>query len=324
MRRLVCNSFDGQDGVAVESASDPTPAAHDVLIRVSAANVTFVDRLIVSGRYQVKPPLPFTPGAVGAGEVVAVGPEVRGLEPGMRVVGLKASYGCWATHVVVPQHAVARIPDGVPDAVAAAAIEAYGTARFALEDRGRIAPGERVMIHGAAGAVGNAAVQTAIHLDAEVIAVTLGEHDWSSAPVAPAHTIDLTKTDDLRDEIRSRFPDGLDLVLDPVGGDMAEPSLRSLRLGGRYLVVGFAGGQIPQVPTNLALLRNRSIVGVEWASWIVAYPDQVRAGMEIVLERLRRGVLRLPEPVTVPLDELPETLHQPPPPSGLVRTLVAP
>jgi NADPH2:quinone reductase len=230
----------------------------------------------------------------------------------------------WASHALIPQHAVARIPDGVSDAVAAASIEAYGTARFALEDRGRISPGERVMIHGASGAVGNAAVQTAIHLDAEVIAVTLGEHDWASAPVRPAHAIDLTAIADLRDELRTRFPDGIDLILDPVGGDMAEPSVRSLRLGGRYLVVGFASGKIPQVSTNFALLRNRSIVGVEWASWILAYPDQVRAGMEIVLERLRRGVLRLPEPIRVPLDDLPQVLHEPPPASGLVRTLVTP
>jgi len=324
MKRLVVRSFEGQNGVAVESAADPTPAAHEVLVRVSAANVTFVDRLIVTGRYQVKPPLPFTPGAVGAGEVVAVGPEVRDLEPGMRVVGLRSDYGFWASHTVVPQERVARIPEGVSDETAAAAIEAYGTARFALEDRGRIAPGERVLIHGANGAVGNAAVQTASHIGAEVVAVTLGEHDWSRAPVQPAHAIDLLQIGDLRDELRSRFPDGFDVILDPVGGDMAEPSLRSLRLGGRYLVVGFAGGRIPSVPTNLVLLRNRSIVGVEWASWIVAYPEQVRAGMEVVLDRLRRGALRLPEPVRVPIDDLPQVLHGPPPTSGLVRTLVTP
>jgi NADPH2:quinone reductase len=323
VRRLVCNSFDG-DGLAVESGADPTPAAHDVLIRVAAANVTFVDRLIVTGRYQVKPPLPFTPGAVGAGEVVAVGPEVRGLEPGMRVVGLRTTYGFWSTHALVPQEGVARVPDGVSYEMAAAAIEAYGTARFALEDRGRISPGERVMIHGASGAVGNAAVQTAIHLDAEVVAVTLDEYDWSSAPVQPAHTVALDGISDLRDELRRRFPDGFDLVLDPVGGAMTVPSLRSLRLGGRYLVVGFASGEIPSIPANLALLRNRSVVGVEYASWIVAYAEQARAGMEVVLERMRRGVLRLPKPIRVPLDDLPETLQQPPPPSGLVRTLVSP
>jgi NADPH:quinone reductase len=324
MRSLVCHSFDGDDGLVVEARSDPTPAAHDVLIGVTAANVTFVDRLIVTGEYQVKPPLPFTPGAVGAGEVLAVGPQVRGLEPGMRVVALKSNYGLWATHVNVPQNVVARIPDGVPDALAAASIEAYGTARFALEDRGHICPGERVLIHGSTGAVGNAAVQTAVHLDAEVIAVHLGRFDWAREPIRPRHTIDLEAIDDLRSELRRRFPEGLDLILDPVGGNMAEPSVRSLRLGGRYLAVGFAGGRIPSVPTNLVLLRNRAIVGVEWASWIQAYPNQVRAGLELVLERLRRGVLRIPDPICVPLDDLPGVLSQPPPATGLVRTLVTP
>jgi NADPH:quinone reductase len=326
MRRLVVHAFEGDDGMRVEPAPDPTPAANDIVIRITAANVTFVDRLIVTGRYQVKPALPFVPGAVGAGDVVAVGPSVHDIEPGMRVVALKPppGYGMWASHAVVPEFAVAAIPDGVPDAIAAGAIEAYGTARFALEDRGHLAAGERVLIHGATGAVGSAAIEVAVHLGAETIAVTMGPAEWPSTHAQPAALLDLTQIDDLRGELRSRFPDGIDLVLDPVGGPMAEPSLRSLRLGGRYLVVGFAGGQIPSVPTNLVLLRNRSVVGVEWASWIVAYPDQVRAGMEIVLERMRRGVLRVPDPISVPIDELPGVLHGPPPASGLVRTLVAP
>jgi NADPH2:quinone reductase len=324
MKRLVCHAFDGTDGLTVEAAPDPTPSSDEVVIRVTAANVTFVDRLIVTGRYQVKPPLPFTPGAVGAGEVVAVGPRVRDIGAGMRVVALKPTYGLWASHAVVPAHGVAVIPDEVPDAIAAAAIEAYGTARFALEDRGRIAAGERVLIHGASGAVGSAAVEIAVHLGAETIAVTMGPVKWPDTHAKPAAIIDLTEVDDLRDELRTRFPDGIDLILDPVGGAMAEPSLRSLRLGGRYLVVGFASGEIPTVATNLALLRNRSIVGVEWASWIAAYPDQVRAGMDIVLERLRRRAHHLPEPTQVRLDELPEVLRCPPPLTGLVRTLVSP
>src|SRR5207244_122431 len=120
------------------------------------------------------PPLPFTPGAVGAGEVVAVGPGVHGVHPGQRVVALKPQYGMWASHVAVPETGVAVIPDGVSDAVAAAAIEAYGTARFALEDRGRLAEGERVLVHGATGAVGSAAIEVAVHLGAEVVAVSKG------------------------------------------------------------------------------------------------------------------------------------------------------
>jgi NADPH2:quinone reductase len=324
MRRLICQSFDCEHGLSVESAPDPTPGADEVLLRVTAANVTFVDRMIVTGRYQVKPPLPFTPGAVGAGEVVAVGPGVREIVPGMRVVGLKPTYGLWASHAVMPAHGVAVIPDDVPDAIAAAAIEAYGTARFALEDRGRIAAGERVLIHGASGAVGSAAVEIAVHLGAEAIAVTMGALPWPDAHAKPAAVIDLMQIDDLRDELRLRFPDGIDVILDPVGGAMAEPSLRSLRLGGRYLVVGFASGEIPKLATNLALLRNRSIVGVEWASWIAAYPDQIRAGMDVVLDRLRRRAHHLPEPTRVALDELPRVLRGPAPSTGLVRTLVTP
>jgi NADPH2:quinone reductase len=326
MKAVVCHSFDSTNGVRIETAPDPMPATNEIAVRVTAANVTFVDRLIITGRYQLKPPLPFTPGAVGAGEVVAVGPAVHDISPGMRVVALKPppGYGMWASHAVAPEYAVARIPDGVADTVAAAAIEAYGTARFALEDRGRIAAGERVLIHGATGAVGSAAVEVAVHLGAETIAVTIGPANWPPAHAQPALVLDLAQIDDLRGELRDRFPDGIDLVLDPVGGEMAELSVRSLRLGGRYLVVGFAGGEIPKIPTNLALLRNRSIVGVEWASWITAYPDQIRAGMDIVLERLRRGVHHLPEPTIAALDELPEVLRSPPPPTGLVRTLVIP
>jgi NADPH2:quinone reductase len=324
MRRVVCRSYDARDGVAVESAPELTPAAHEVLLRVSAANVTFVDRLIVGGRYQVKPPLPFTPGAVGAGEVLAVGPEVRDIAPGMRVAALTTRYGMWASHAVVPATGVAAIPEGVPDGIAAAALEAYGTARFALEDRGRIGPGELVLIHGAGGAVGSAAVEIAAHLGAEVIAVTNGPEDWESKPVRPAVALDATEVDDLRAELRNRFPDGLDLVLDPVGGPVAEASVRSLRLGGRYLAVGFASGEVPQIRTNLVLLRNRAVIGVEWASWIAAYPDQVRAGMEIVLDRFRRGLHHIPAPTEVPLEGLPDVLKLPPPATGLVRTLVTP
>ena len=324
MRRLVCHAFNGDSGLCVEAAPDPTPGVGELVVRVSAANVTFVDRLIVTGRYQVKPPLPFTPGAVGAGEVVAVGPGVREIEPGMRVVALKPTYGLWASHAVVPAHGVAVIPDGVPHTIAAAAIEAYGTARFALEDRGRLAAGERVLIHGASGAVGSAAIEIAVHLGAETIAVTMGALEWPATHARPSAVIDLDRVDDLRSELRDRFPDGFDAILDPVGGPMAEPSLRSLRLGGRYLVVGFASGEIPSLPTNLALLRNREIVGVEWASWIAAYPDQIRAGMDVVLERLRRQAHHLSEPYAVALDDLPGVLRSPAPSTGLVRTLVLP
>lgn len=324
MRKFVVRSFKGHGEFAVESSADPTPAADEVLVRLTASNVTFVDRLIATGRYQVKPPTPFTPGAVGAGEVLSLGPGVQGVHPGDRVVALKPGYGLWSTHATVPVNGFAVIPDGVSDDVAAAAIEAYGTARFALEDRGRLRRGERVLVHGATGAVGSAAVEIAHLLGAEVVATTRGPASWPVGHAQPHDVIDLEGVADVRGVLREHYRTGFDIIIDPVGGALAEPSVRSLSFGGRYLVVGFASGEIPAVATNLALLRNRAILGVEWASWIVTYPDQIRAGMEVVLERLARNQHRIPPPTLVTLDELPALLAGSAPQTGLLRTLVAP
>jgi NADPH2:quinone reductase len=323
MRRLVCRSFGTRDGIAVEDGPRPVPGPDELLIRVTAANVAFVDRLIVRGGYQVRPPLPFTPGAVGAGEVLEVGSRVTHLHPGTRVVVLKGDYGTWATHVVAPSRSVVQIPSGIDDAVAAASIEAYGTASYALEDRGRLRAGETVLVLGAGGAVGHAAVETAVHLDARVVTVTSDPEFWAAAPARPALVLD-RRVIHLREAMKQLFPAGADVVLDPVGGDMAEPALRSLGFGGRYLVVGFASGHIPRLPANHVLLRNRSVIGVEWASWIMENPENLARTIEVVLNRLARGVLHPPQPHLVALDDLPDVLLAAPPESGLVRTVVIP
>jgi NADPH2:quinone reductase len=323
VRRLVCRSYGTRDGITVEDAPMPAPGPGELLIRITAANVAFVDRLIVRGGYQVRPPLPFTPGAVGAGEVVEVGPGVGHLHPGTRVVVLKSDYGTWATHIVAPARSVVQIPSGLDDAIAAASIEAYGTASYALEDRGRLRAGETVLVLGAGGAVGHAAVETAVHLDARVVTVTSDPEFWAAAPVRPAMVLD-RRVIHLREAMKQRFPAGVDVVLDPVGGDMAEAALRSLGFGGRYLVVGFASGHIPRLPANHVLLRNRSVVGVEWASWITENPDNLARTIEVVLNRLARGMLHPPRPHLVALDHLPDVLLAAPPESGLVRTVVIP
>ena len=178
------------------------------------------------GGYQVRPPLPFTPARCGAGEAVEVGPGVTHLHPGTRVVVLKSDYGTWATHVVAPARSVVQIRQGVDDAVAAASIEAYGTASYALEDRGRLRAGVTVLVLGAGGAVGHAAVETAVQLDARVITVTSDPTFWAAAPARPALVLDRRVTH-LREAMKERFPGGVDVVLDPVGGDMAEQALRS-------------------------------------------------------------------------------------------------
>jgi NADPH2:quinone reductase len=238
-------------------------------------------------------------------------------------VVLKSDNGVFSTHVVVPSNAVVRTPSGISDITAAASIEAYGTAAYALEDRGQVKPGETILVLGASGAVGHAAVEIAAQLDAKVVTVTSNIDFWRDAVVRP-HTILDRRVAHLRESMRERFPNGVDIVLDPVGGEMAEAALRSLTFGGRYLVVGFASGHIPRLPVNHVLLRNRSVIGVEWASWIRANPNHVPRSMEIVLNRLARGVLHPPAPRTVELEELPDIILGAPPTSGLVRTIVLP
>lgn len=323
MRRLVCRSFGTRDGLLVQTAPDPRPGPDEVCVRITASNIAFVDRLLVKGSYQFRPHVPFTPGVVGAGEVVGVGSEVRHLKAGDRVAVLKADFGVWSTEVVVSSQFVVQMPSGVSDVAAVSAIEAYGTASYALEDRGRIRAADTVLVLGASGAVGHAAVEVALHMDAKVVALTSDTALWSTSRLKPHAVLD-RRTTHLREAMRELFPDGVDIVVDPIGGPTAEAALRSLTFGGRYLVVGFASGEIPRLPANYVLLRNRSVVGVEWASWIRANQRHVARSMEIVLTRLARGVFSAPAAATVTLDELPDVLLAPPPRSGLVRTVVLP
>ncbi|GAB05194.1 zinc-binding dehydrogenase [Gordonia amarae] len=324
MRSFVCRGFGDLDAIAIEEHPDPVPGAGEVLVRMTAANVAFVDRLIVRGEYQVRPPLPFTPGVVAAGEVLSTGPGVEHLQPGTSVVLLKSSYGAWSTHVVVPAWAVVPTPANVPDEIAAAAIEAYGTASYALEERGGLAPGETVLILGAGGAVGAAAVEIALHLDAEVIAHTSDTTIWDDHRVRPQHIIDRKEHPDIRAYMREHFPRGVDLAMDPVSGDQANGVLRSLAPNGRMLVVGFAGGSIASLASNFILLSNRAVIGVEWATWITTNTQHLARTLDVVLNRLSRGAFHPPKPTMVSLDELPEVLAEGVPASGLVRTIVTP
>lgn len=231
-------------------------------------------------------------------------PDVTHLAPGTRVAVLKSDYGTWATQIVAPAWAVVPIPPNISEHIAAAAIEAYGTASYALEERGGLRAGERVLILGASGAVGVAAVEIAIHLDAEVIALTSDPTMWDDKPVKPHMILDRRQVN-LRAVMKELFPEGVHVVLDPVGGDLAAPALRSLQPYGRYLVVGFASGRIPELPANQVLLRNRTVIGVEWATWITANHRYLARTLDVVLNRLARGVFHLPAPTLVPLDRLP-------------------
>ena len=299
MERVVCREF--TDPAQVELATEPTPepGPGEVLVEVRAAGVSFVDGLIAQGRYQVRPPLPYTPGSTAAGRVVAVGDGVRSPGVGDAVATLLMSYGGFTSHLVLPADAVVPLPDGVSPEVAATAIENYCTLVFAVTRRVTIEPGAQVVVLGAGGGIGLAAVDVAHGLGARVVAVASSPEKRDAAVAAGADTaIDYS---DLKDTIREVTGGGADVVVDPVGGPSAEAALRALGSGGRFCVVGFASGGIPRLPANIVLLRNRTVVGVDWGDWA---RDDGAAALDLVsdvLGRISRGELHPPEPQVHPL-----------------------
>jgi NADPH:quinone reductase len=303
MERIVCTAFTDPESLALVEEETPTPGAGRVLVEVAAAGVSFADGLIVRGLYQVKPPLPFTPGTSFSGTVTAVGPEVDASLVGTPVAGSGFSIGTYASHLVVPAAAVVPLPSGVDPLVAASVVESYGTLVYAVTRRVSIAKGEQVVVLGAGGAIGLAAVDVVRSLGARVIAVASSETKQAAATAAGADlAIDYT---DLKDGIRAVTDGGADVIIDPVGGPAAEAALRALGAGGRFCVLGFASGEIPRLPANIVLLRNRSIVGVDWGDWAreVASVEENAALLADVLARIGRGELHPARPTAVPLAE---------------------
>ena len=317
MRRIVCQEFGPPDRLQLEESPDPRPAAGEVLVKVHAAGVSFVDGLIVGGMYQLKPPLPFTPGLVGAGEVLATGPGVPGLAAGRRVVGSSFGMGGYTSHWVLPADAVVPLPDAVTYEVAATAVESYATMLFALTTRTTVRRGEWVLVLGAGGGIGLAAVDVARTLGARVIAAASTPAKRVAALAAGAQVAIDYETEDLKTRVREITGAGAALVIDPVGDPFAEPALRSLQPFGRYLVVGFTGGSIPRLPLNRVLLENRSIVGVDWGAWSHQDPAANQALIADVLGRVAAGELHPVAPVTYPLERAAEALN------GLARRQVA-
>ena len=310
MRRVVCREFGPPDRLVLEDAPDPRPGPGEVLIRVRAAGVSFVDGLIVAGLYQVKPPLPFTPGLVVAGEVAGTGDGVPGLPAGSRVVGCWMGLGGYATHRLLSAETVVPLPEAVSFEVAATAVDSYTTMLFALTRRTSVRPGEWVVVLGAGGGIGLAAVDVASSLGARVIAAASSQAKREASVTAGAQvTIDY-QTEDLKARVREITGTGADLIVDPVGDRHAEPALRSLGRSGRYLVVGFAGGSIPRVPLNRILLGNRTVIGVDWGAWAGQDPAGNQALIAELLQRVAAGVLHPVAPQTYPLERAAEALGE--------------
>jgi NADPH:quinone reductase len=306
MRRIVCRQFGPVDGLLVEEEPDPAPGPGEVVVGVEAAAVSFVDGLIVEGRYQVRPSLPYTPGTAVAGRVRAVGADIPDVAAGDRVAVLSMAGGGFATDLVTSAAALAPLPPGLTAERAATAIENYSTMSFALSHRVRVDPGEWVLVLGAGGAIGLAAVDVARAAGARVVAAASSEDKRAAARAAGAEVVlDYT---DLKDRVREVTGGGADVVIDPVGGPLAETALRSLTAYGRFCVLGFAGGDIPRLPANVVLLRNRSVVGVDWGDWARTRPEAATGLMGDVLGRIARGELSPPPPTCLPLDRAADAL----------------
>ena len=306
MRRIVCREFGPVDGLTLVEEPDPTPGPGEVLVAVEAAAVSFVDGLMVEGRYQVRPPLPWTPGSAVAGRVRAVGEGVGATAVGQRVAVLSMAGGGYATDLVVPAESLRPLTPGLAPELAGTAIEKYSTLTFALSRRVRVEPGEWVLVLGAGGAIGLAAVDVAHTAGARVIGAASSEAKRAAATAAGADVVlDYT---DLKDRVREVTGGGADVVIDPVGGPLAETALRSLTGYGRFCVVGFAGGEIPRLPANVVLLRNRTVVGVDWGDWARTDPEAATALASDVLGRIAGGELHPPAPTSLPLDEAAQAL----------------
>ncbi|MBO0904022.1 NADPH:quinone oxidoreductase family protein [Jiella sonneratiae] len=277
MKAIVCEAYGPIDGLACREVPDPAPGAGEIVVEAEAIGVNYPDGLLVQGLYQAKPDLPFTPGMEAAGRVAAIGAGVTRFAAGDRVV-LSLSHGAYAEKVVAAQSAAVALPDGVSFDTACALVCAYGTAHHALKQRARLAPGETLLVLGAAGSTGIAAIEIGKIMGARVVAVASSNEKRALAKAKGAD--EAIGYDDLRETINRLTDDrGVDVAFDPVGGDAFETVARAMAWNGRLLVVGFASGTIPKLAVNLALVKGFSCVGVFWGAFTRREPEAFAANM---------------------------------------------
>jgi NADPH:quinone reductase len=291
MRAVVCNSLAGLDGLALGERPDPgAPGAGAVRIRVAAAGLNYADLLVTQGRYQVKHQPPFVPGFEAAGTIEAVGPQVPRLEVGDRVIAIPEA-GAFAEVAIVPADRVYPAPTGLDAAEAAGFPIAYGTSYVALVEQAKLQAGETLLVHGAAGGVGLTAVEIGKALGARVIATAGGPDKCAIAAAHGAdHVIDY-KAEDIRARVKELIG-GADVVYDPIGGAVFEASLRVVNWNARILVIGFAGGPVPQIPANILLVKNVAAMGFYFGSWRQHRPEVVARAFSSLDAMVQAGRLK--------------------------------
>lgn len=292
MRAIVCHQWGPPDSLALQDIPDPKLGSNDVLIDVAAAAVNFPDVLIIENKYQFKPELPFIPGSELAGTVAAVGSEVSHFHIGQRVIALPGQ-GAFAQRVAVPASHLMPMPDAMDFDTGAAMTLTYGTSYHAIVDRAQLQPGETMLVLGAAGGVGLAAIEIGKAVGARVIAAASSPEKLALCKQHGADDLIDYSTEDLRDAIK-RLTDGRgpNVIYDPVGGPYTEPAFRSIAWRGRYLVIGFAHGDIPKLPLNLPLLKGASLVGVFWGEFVKREPKAHAVAMRQLLAWHETGKIK--------------------------------
>jgi NADPH2:quinone reductase len=292
MRAVLCKEWGGPEKLVVEEVPLPPLRPGAVRVAVEAAGINFADLLLVSGQYQEKPPLPFIPGSEAGGTITEVGADVSNFKPGARVMVL-AGGGAFAEEVVVDEARVFPISPKMDFPSAAGFPVAYGTSHGALEWRARLQPGEWLLVHGAAGGVGLTAVQVGKAMGAKVIACAGAPEKLEIARQNGAdHLIDYSR-EDIRERVKGITGGrGADVIYDPVGGDVFDASLRSIAWGGRIIIIGFASGRIPQVPANIALVKNIDVIGFYWGSYQKHKPELLRQSFAQLFRWFEEGKLK--------------------------------
>jgi NADPH2:quinone reductase len=292
MRAVMCTELGPADRLQLIDQPDPEPGPGEVIVDVRAAALNFPDTLIIQGRYQFQPELPFTPGGEAAGVVAAIGEGVDGVGVGDRVVAMAVS-GAFAERWAVPAATLMPVPEQLSFVEAAAFGLTYGTSYYALKQRGQLQAGETLLVLGAAGGVGSSAVEIGKAMGARVVAAASTDEKLGFTLAMGADDTVNYSEEDLRSRIRELTDGrGVDVVYDPVGGELSELALRSTAWNGRFLVIGFASGTIPSIPLNLALLKGVSIVGVFWGRWAEKDPAASRRNFEELFAMVAEGRLR--------------------------------
>lgn len=308
MRAIVCKEFGPPEKLVVEELPTPEIGESQVLLQVKACGVNFPDLLIIENKYQFKPPLPFSPGGEVSGVVQKVGAKVTTLKPGDRVLGAPG-FGGFAEELAIDARNCVAIPATMPFDAAAAFLFTYGTSHYALKDRADLKPGETLLVLGAAGGVGLAAVELGKAMGAKVIAAASSADKLA---VCREHGADEGidySTEDLKERIKALTGGaGADVIYDPVGGDFSEAAFRSIAWEGRFLVIGFAAGPIPKIPLNLVLLKGAQIVGVFWGSFTAREPERHQANIRELMDWYSAGKLKPRISASYPFTRVAEAL----------------